>query len=87
MCTLVCDNKVTLDSSGFQEEPELPKENENPSWVPAYWPMKRFHPFAKKDERCLLDDFFEAERRKPPHLRSNSAMISCPCSKCNPARL
>jgi hypothetical protein len=40
-----------------------------------------------KVEKCLLDEAFKREQSKPIHLRRTSFMISCPCSKCNPARM
>ena len=34
-------------------------------------------------EVCAVEAFFEAERKKPMHLRSMSCMIACPCKKCS----
>ena len=34
-------------------------------------------------QRCLIEEFFKNEQNKPPHLRSNSCLICCPCPKCN----
>lgn len=40
-----------------------------------------------QDERCLISEFFAEEARKPIRERKNYCMISCPCGRCNPARL
>lgn len=36
---------------------------------------------------CLLEGFFKHQKTLPPSMRSAGAMISCPCPRCNPARL
>ena len=38
-------------------------------------------------EKCLLEEALRREQLKPIHLRQTSFMISCPCPKCNPARM
>lgn len=42
---------------------------------------------SNKIEVCLLDEAFKREQSKPVHLRATSFMISCPCPKCNPAKM
>jgi hypothetical protein len=39
------------------------------------------------EQHCLLDAFFKEQQKLPVHMRSEAAMISCPCRKCNPAML
>lgn len=40
-----------------------------------------------EQERCLVQEFFAKEAKKPPHRRTNVCMISCPCYRCRPGRL
>lgn len=42
---------------------------------------------VKEEESCLLRSFFEHQKELPPWQRSASALISCPCSRCNPIML
>jgi hypothetical protein len=44
-------------------------------------------PDCRNKQPCLTEAFFEHQKTLPPSRRSNGAMISCPCPKCNPARL
>ena len=37
---------------------------------------------SSNKEYCAVDAFFEAEKKKPFHLRSMTCMIACPCAKC-----
>ncbi len=41
----------------------------------------------EKQEKCLVQEFFAREAKKPPHKRTNVCMISCPCSRCRPGKL
>lgn len=34
--------------------------------------------------KCLIQQFFENEMKKPVWLRASSCLISCPCEKCSP---
>jgi hypothetical protein len=45
------------------------------------------HPGWIANDECLVRKFFEEEAKKPIGQRSSSCLISCPCSKCNPATL
>jgi hypothetical protein len=39
------------------------------------------------EENCLIDAYFAEENKKPPHLRNNYCLISCPCPKCSPGKM
>ena len=41
----------------------------------------------RNQQPCLLEGFFKHQQTLPPSMRSTGAMISCPCPRCNPARL
>ncbi len=38
-------------------------------------------------EPCLVEKFFEEERKKPLRERKNYCHISCPCPRCKPGFL
>lgn len=39
---------------------------------------------SQKENKCLMDEYFEEENKKPINQRRNYAFLSCPCKKCNP---
>lgn len=41
-------------------------------------------PKKKLTYNCLIDAFFEKQKKLPPELRSSSCMIACKCRKCSP---
>jgi hypothetical protein len=40
--------------------------------------------WTRGKERCLLEEAMKRQEKLPPHMKTNTLMISCPCSKCNP---
>lgn len=49
--------------------------------------LENFQTFFRSEvekEHCLIEAFFEHQKTLPPSRRSNSCMISCPCSRCTP---
>ncbi len=51
------------------------------------WRRKQDKLECNQDSECLVQKFFEEQQNLPPSLRSNAAMISCPCKRCNPYTL
>lgn len=42
-----------------------------------------YYPNEEPPEKCLLDEFFKKEQKKPPHLRNQGAFLVCRCKKCS----
>lgn len=47
--------------------------------------LPKVDPFTGRENMpCMIEQFFENEKKKPIGQRSKSCLISCPCPKCNP---
>lgn len=40
-----------------------------------------------QSEVCLVQKFFQEQKKLPQHRRQKSCMIPCPCSRCNSGSL
>jgi len=55
--------------------------------IPLLHETKIGQEWSRNEQPCLIDLFFKHQKTLPEHQRTNAAMISCPCARCNPARL
>jgi hypothetical protein len=56
-------------------------EQKGYEWVPVpEWPQwnRNLH------EKCAFEQFFESQKKLPPHLRSVGALLVCFCRRCRP---
>ena len=47
--------------------------------------LPKVDPFTGRENMpCMIEQFFENEKKKPFMQRAKACWISCPCPKCNP---
>lgn len=64
-------------------------------WMPSNKPIDFWKRDSKSNKNntcdleqpCLIQKFFENQKRLPPAMRSKGAMICCRCKRCNPFTL
>jgi dTDP-4-amino-4,6-dideoxygalactose transaminase len=70
----------------FMDEIENETRQEGQESLDELQTMRQY--YRKQGEQpCLIEAFFEHQKTLPAARRSNMAMISCPCHRCNPGSL
>lgn len=74
----------------FMDEIEIEAQQEGPQAIEELEDFKQH--FGKQrdncqDQSCLMDAFFRRQQELPPAMRSNTALLYCPCRRCNSVRL